>query len=724
MLQILILAALAPCYAQAPPSVSIFTQPFPDPAVIDALASACGLRGDGIADDTLALQCAVNLTYSLPGSSDCTLPGRHVVALAGGGRAYRVTAPVYLPIWVRLLGYGATRPRILLAPSTPGYALRSIPIPLLFVVNWASATPPLCNVSRYQGGNTAFGTGVLNVDFEIAHGNPSAVAISNGAAQGGQLSSLHFFLANDTWGGVANPGWAHSDLVFVGGKSAVLVNHTGAWPSLFRECVFYGQGGASIVFAGQSSWEGVTVLRGRFVSSAHAVNASAVASARWSCQDCRFEGMQGGALILPPALANSSLLLSNCSGSGSGAVLVAQDAAGVLPAGGIVGPQGSGFWGVARVVVGWLAGDLRAPSAPTLSYQVTGGAALPALPPPSTPDVPPLPPMPAWVPVTQHGIAAGSSPPGNNSALLTALLAASPPGAAIYFPLGVYLFDAPVRIPGSARLTLLGLHCWDVVLSLKDNAGGFMDPNATLPFLHVLPSGSGGSGGGGAPWVRGMNVRSGVTFGVPQPPPVPAGWYNPNPGALALLWEAGGGGLADVFFHPATFPDNSRLGSGPNTELSLVLRGPSAAMVAAEVWSCNAYSQGGARVEAGARALFLQLSSEHHEGQELLVRNAGSSARVLVMQTEDRSPDAAPTSSVRVEGGAAVEVTGLFSYYAARVPSPAAVLVDAQSSAQVRVFRQWHSYHPMFYNCSVLGLGGGAPCLAATDFAQVQVSPV
>jgi hypothetical protein len=45
-------------------------------------------------------------------------------------------------------------------------------------------------------------------------------------------------------------------------------------------------------------------------------------------------------------------------------------------------------------------------------------------------------------------------------------------------------------------------------------------------------------GGGerlGAPWISGLNIRSGQNFGAPQPPPIPAGWGNPNPGTLALL---------------------------------------------------------------------------------------------------------------------------------------------------------------------------------------------
>jgi hypothetical protein len=108
-----------------------------------------------------------------------------------------------------------------------------------------------------------------------------------------------------------------------------------------------------------------------------------------------------------------------------------------------------------------------------------------------------------------------------------------------------------------------------------------------------------------------------------------------------------------------------------------------------------------------------QLSSEHHFGHELWIVN--SSAMVHTMQTEDR-PDSAPTASIIAESGSKVQVTGLFSYYTANTTSAAAVLVDAAVEISVAVFRQWHSYHPMFYNCSFLVKSTSA-CVAKIDFA-------
>jgi hypothetical protein len=342
-------------------------------------------------------------------------------------------------------------------------------------------------------------------------------------------------------------------------------------------------------------------------------------------------------------------------------------------------------------------------------------APAPAAPPLAPADTPAWPPVADWAPVTAHGLVGDGVT--DNTAALRALLAA-PPSRALYVPLGVYALSGTVTVPAQAApLSLFGLSCWDAVFTLADGAAGFADPAALKPVLVVAP--------GGAPvWLSGFNLRTGTRYGAPQPPPVPPGFANPNPGSLALLWLSAGGGAQDVFFHPASWPDNARLGTGANTELSLVVADGGGG-VFADIWSCNSYAMGGARVrDTAARVEFTQLSSEHHAGHELWVSNA-SSVAVHAMQTEDRSPDAAPTCSLLAEAASAVDLTGLFSYYAANVSSAAAVRVSSDSVVQVGVYRQFHSYHPLFFNCSILADNartGGQVCVAATDFALAVVA--
>ena len=692
-----------------------------------------------MADDTAALQRALFAAYLEPGAPDCTLPGARVVLLRGDGLRYRVSNTIRLPIWARLVGYGnATRPALVLAAATPGFGAAALVKAVLQVVDWTPDLTPdrrpsggQCNVSAEMGGDTAFGTGVLNVDVEIAGGNPAAVAVSNGAAQGGALRAMRFTLAPDALASLFTPGWAHDALVFEGGRFGALLFYT-TWPCTIRDSAFLGQAEAAISFQepAVSPWEGVFLLRSWFGGMPMVVDASgALDSARATLVDCVFRAV-GAVAILPPQVAaagRASLVIESCVGDATPLLLAA--AAGAFaavpaPAGGV-----NDAFSVAYLVAGAVADRVRGGGggggnvSVSVKVEVQGLAALqgPGLAPglaPPPPDTPPVPPGEAWESVLDHGLVGDGA--FDNAPALNALLAraaAQAGGAALFFPQGVYAFRATVEVPApqAGPLHLFGLSCWDVVLTLAD--GVFTDPAARRPLLHVR-------GGGAWPtWLSGMNLRSGFSFGVPQPPPVAPGTLSPNPGAIALLWNARGGGVADVFFHPNTFPDNPRAGNSPNNELSLVIANGGGGTFSS-IWSCNAYSAGGALVvNTSGPVTFSQLSSEHHLGHELWLVNA-TNVLVRGMQTEDRG-DSAPTASVRLEAGSAARVQALFSYYIAGQQSPGAVVADASSGVEVQVFRMFHSYHPMNYDCSVLAASAGAPgdsCVTAADFALANAS--
>ena len=70
-----------------------------------------GAKGDGLADDTAAIQKAIDLV------ADTTHQG---IVFIPEGR-YRLTRTLYVWPSIRLIGYGARRPVLLLAANTPGY---------------------------------------------------------------------------------------------------------------------------------------------------------------------------------------------------------------------------------------------------------------------------------------------------------------------------------------------------------------------------------------------------------------------------------------------------------------------------------------------------------------------------------------------------------------------------------------------------------------------------
>src|SRR5947209_8221088 len=90
---------------------SVFTTRPDDPAAIHLAAPEFAIRGDGAADDTAAIQAAIDKAGSSFGGGLVFIPA---------GR-YRLTRTVYLWRGVRLVGYGPTRPVIVLGDDTPGF---------------------------------------------------------------------------------------------------------------------------------------------------------------------------------------------------------------------------------------------------------------------------------------------------------------------------------------------------------------------------------------------------------------------------------------------------------------------------------------------------------------------------------------------------------------------------------------------------------------------------
>src|SRR3954453_21832509 len=196
LLASLSIALLIPCAALAQ---SVFTTRPDDPGAVHLAAPEFPIRGDGAADDTAAIQAAIDKAGSSSGGGRVFIPS---------GR-YRLTRTVYLWRAVRLVGYGATRPVFVLADETPGFQ-QGMGVMLMFtgsgpVGQAGPAGPPAGGRGRVpfpppgsvppneriaDANQNTFYPGITNVDFRIGRGNPAAVAIRFHVAQHGILSHM------------------------------------------------------------------------------------------------------------------------------------------------------------------------------------------------------------------------------------------------------------------------------------------------------------------------------------------------------------------------------------------------------------------------------------------------------------------------------------------------------------------------------------------------------
>jgi hypothetical protein len=244
------IAALTPMAIAAPawagPS-ALATMPS-DPSAIVAKGV-----GDGVADDTAAIQAAIDAAGK---------PGGGIVFLPAG--RYRLSRTVYMWPGVRLFGVGKTRPVFVLAPATSGFqhgvgsmifftgnrpggaapgpggkvAAPRVPVPP------PTSVPFDANIADANSGT--FYSAMSNVDFEIGAGNPAATAVRFHVAQHAYLSHIDFRLGS-ALAGIYQVGNIGMDLRFYGGRYGILTEKTSpAWQYTLLDSTFDGQRDAAI----------------------------------------------------------------------------------------------------------------------------------------------------------------------------------------------------------------------------------------------------------------------------------------------------------------------------------------------------------------------------------------------------------------------------------------------------------------------------------------------
>src|SRR5437899_9381400 len=191
-------------------TASYYTQRLDDPRAV-YVASLTGT------DDTAALQQAINRVQETTGQG---------LVLLGPGR-YTVTNTIYIWPSVRVIGYGTTRPLIVLPANTPGFQDASAEKVLFF---FAGGRPGYGRNGRRasEGVRTTvpdaspgtFYSALANVDIEVEKGNSGAVAVRAKYAQHCFLAHMDMRLGS-ALSGIHEGGNVVEDVRFVGGRFGI-----------------------------------------------------------------------------------------------------------------------------------------------------------------------------------------------------------------------------------------------------------------------------------------------------------------------------------------------------------------------------------------------------------------------------------------------------------------------------------------------------------------------
>ena len=669
---------------QTIPGTSLYTQRPEDPKAVVIQA-----RGDGATDDTDAIQKSVD-----------RVEGQGIVLLPEG--RYRISRTLVVPPGVRVFGFGAHRPSLVLAPNTPGW--QETERIMVFFSGRRGMGVPEVPASGGRGGADfglpgdanpgTFYSAMANVDLEIGEGNGAAVGVRGRYAQHCYLAHMDFRLRSGL-AAIHDTGNEAHDLRFFGGQYGIITRTPSpGWPFLLMDSHFEGQSKAAIL----TRTAGLTLVRPTFRHVPTAVEADIDHSEQLWMQDARLEDVSGPAIVVSRENAlRTQIAVENATCLRVPTLLGFRESAKTLAS------KGDAY------VVRDLSHGLRYPSLgaePKVETHLDD-APVATLPPPPPTDVTPLPPMAEWADLRVLG--AKGDGVADDTAILKKAVAEH---RTIYLPQGRYrVTDTILLRPDTV---LVGLNPITTQIVLADATPGYAGDGGRSAFagaskaLLETPK-------GGTNLVSGIGLDSG----------------GDNPAAVAALWRSGEGStMEDVKFvggHGSGVPiydadhtmdpDPNRRWDSQYPSLWVTDGGGGTFR---NLWTASTFASAGMLVsDTETPGRVYGVSSEHHVRQEIQVRNAAH-WRFVALQTEEERGESSACLPIEVERSRDILFANLNMYRVVSVVQPFPTAVRT-TDAEVRL-RNVHCYSNAKVSFDDLLIADGR-ALRQREFAALDLIP-
>lgn len=611
-------------------------------------------------DDTAALQQAINRVQETTGQG---------LVLLGPGR-YTVTNTIHIWPSIRVIGYGTTRPVIVLPADTPGFQNASAEKVIFF---FAGGRPGFGRNGRRGSEGVrivpdaspgTFYSALANVDIEVEKGNSGAVAVRAKYAQHCFLAHMDLRLG-PALSGIHEGGNVVEDVRFLGGRYGIWTSKPSpGWQFTVIDCSFEGQREAAIL----EREAGLTLIRPRFLRVPTAVMLEPEKADELWIKDARLEEVSGPAFVFGveknPRNEINMEGISCCS----------------VPLFASLRDSGKQFKALGQqyVVKTFSHG---------LNYQGIGARAeiktifeavsVPALSAPVASDLPGLPPLSTFTSVRELG-AKGDGATDDTEVFQRAISQ----NRSLYIPSGFYVIHDTLKLHPDT--VLLGLHPGATQLILPDNTPAFQNTNGPKALLEA-PSG-------------GSNIVIGI------------GLYTSgaNPGAVAALWRAGANSLMnDVRFlggHGTPKPDgtretpyNSDHSADPNPSRRWDSQYPSLWVCDGgggtflDIWTPSTFAKAGMLVsDTETEGRVYQMSSEHHVRNEVQMRNAAH-WKLYALQTEAERGESGFDLPLELESCRDITIANLHVYRVISTFQPFRWAAKVSNCRDIR-FRNFHCY--------------------------------
>jgi len=268
--------------SNAIPSESVFKQTPNDPEAVYFIPENYGVKGKN-ADVSDALQQVINQLK--------TEKNFGIVFIPEG--TYRISKTIYIPQAIRLIGYGAKRPEIILAKNSPGFQHEAPSdkgnAKYMFwftsrIVDDESRVP--------DAGAGTFYSAMSNINLTVEDGNPFAVALRTHYAQHSFISHVDIH-AGQGKAGLFDAGNELENVRFFGGDYGIYTTKTSpSWPVMMVDTYFEGQRKAAI----RTQQAGLTIVR---LTAKNVPTVVEVDSTYWEklyMEDCLFDNVRNAAI--------------------------------------------------------------------------------------------------------------------------------------------------------------------------------------------------------------------------------------------------------------------------------------------------------------------------------------------------------------------------------------------------------------------------------------------
>ena len=240
------------------------------------------VHGDGVADDSEALQQAINKVQETTNQGILFVPS---------GR-YRLTKTIYIWPGIRVIGFGETRPVLVLRANTAGF--QGTPTYMLFFAGGRPGAVRSTGGSKDQTDSTppdanpgTFYSAISNIDIEINQGNPGAVGVRARYAQHCFLAHMDFHIGSGL-AGIHDGGNVVQDVHFYGGQYGIWTRKPSpGWQFTIIDATFDGQREAAI----REHEAGLTLIRPQFKNVPTAISIDAKYSDELWVKDARMENL-------------------------------------------------------------------------------------------------------------------------------------------------------------------------------------------------------------------------------------------------------------------------------------------------------------------------------------------------------------------------------------------------------------------------------------------------